>query len=1382
MIGIFFIPCTNCQGRRVIRLRNGTTHLEGRVELFHNGIWGTICDDGLGTDFAKVVCRQLGFPTDNVEVRTSAFFGAGSDPIWLDDVTCQGDEASIDACTFRPWGQHNCGHHEDVGVTCAHAIRLRDGTTPLEGRVEVFHNGTWGTICDDGLDGLVIVTTFAKVVCRQLGYATYIVQVRASAFFGPGSGPIWLDDVTCRGDEPSVDACTFRPWGQHNCGHGEDVGVTCTSAIRLRNGTTHEGRVEVFHNGAWGTVCDDGINTNFAKVVCRQLGYPTDNAEVRTSAFFGAGSGYPIWMDDVTCQGHEPSIDACTFSAWGQHDCGHHEDVGVICNDCGSVPAVPHSTYTAPTNKLLGARVTYSCNSGYTSSGAVSISCSTSGWTTPPVCHWDCGTVPAVPHSTYTVPTNTFLGAYVRYSCNSGYTSSGAEIISCSTSGWTTPPVCRLGIRLRNGTMHEGRVEVFHNGAWGTVCDDGINTNFAKVVCRQLGYPTDNAEVRTSAFFGAGSDPIWLDEVTCQGDEPSIDACTFRPWGQHNCGHNKDVGVICNDCGSVPAVPHSTYTAPTNKLLGARVTYSCNSGYTSSGTVSILCSTSGWTTPPVCHWDCGTVPAVSYSTYTAPTNTLLGARVTYSCNSGYTALGAVIISCSTSGWTSPPVCHKDCGTVPVVPHSTYTAPTNTFLGARVTFSCNSGYTSSGAMTIYCQTSGWTTPPVCHWDCGTVPAVPHSTYTAPINTLLGAHVTYSCNSGYTSSGAVIISCSTSGWTTPPVCHWDCGTVPAVSYSTYTTPTNTLLGARVTYSCNSGYTASGAVIISCSTSGWTSPPVCHKDCGTVPAVPHSTYTAPTNTFLGAHVTFSCNSGYTSSGAMTIYCRTSGWTTPPVCHWDCGTVPAVPHSKYTAPINTLLGAHVTYSCNSGYTSSGAVIISCSTSGWTTPPVCHWDCGTVPAVSYSTYTAPTNTLLGARVTYSCNSGYTASGAVIISCSTSGWTSPPVCHKDCGTVPAVPHSTYTAPTNTFLGARVTFSCNSGYTSTGAETISCSTSGWTTPPVCHWDCGTVPAVPHSTYIAPTNTLLGVRVTYSCNSGYTSSDAVIISCSTSGWTTPPVCHWDCGNVPVVQHSTYTAPTNTLLGARVTYSCNSGYTASGAEIILCSTSGWTTPPYCHPVTCSVPDVEDASKDSGATIVYNTTVTYTCAESYIVTNGSLVRTCQADGQLDGTSPTCTPGTRAIRLTNGTTQLEGRVEVVHNGTWGTICDDGTNTNFAKVVCRQLGYATDSVALRTNAYFGAGSDPIWLEDVTCQGDEPSIDACSFSVWGQHNCGHNEDVGVLLTVWHYARLLISVQVVARFGWTMSLVKETRLRSTRVRSVHGDSRTAGIAKMSELIVM
>ncbi|WAR08635.1 SVEP1-like protein [Mya arenaria] len=174
---------------------------------------------------------------------------------------------------------------------------------------------------------------------------------------------------------------------------------------------------------------------------------------------------------------------------------------------------------------------------------------------------------------------------------------------------------------------------------------------------------------------------------------------------------------------------------------------------------------------------------------------------------------------------------------------------------------------------------------------------------------------------------------------------------------------------------------------------------------------------------------------------------------------------------------------------------------------------------------------------------------------------------ENCGTVPAVPHSTYTVPTNTLLGARVTYSCNYGYTVSGAKTIACLASGWATRPVCHPDCGTVPAVPNSTSTAPTNTLLGARVTYSCNSGYTSSGAGTIECLTSGWATRPACLPECGTVPAVPNSTYTTPTNTLLGARVTYSCNSGYTASGAETIKCLTSdvGYD----CTDITCADPN---------------------------------------------------------------------------------------------------------------------------------------------------------------------------------------------------------------------
>ncbi|XP_021404323.2 macrophage receptor MARCO [Lonchura striata] len=96
-----------------IRLVGGSRR--GRVEIFHSGSWGTICDDGWSTRETSVVCRMLGFN------RGLSFFTAtaGTGQIWLDDVSCTGSEISITDCSKRAWGENNCSHSEDVGVECA---------------------------------------------------------------------------------------------------------------------------------------------------------------------------------------------------------------------------------------------------------------------------------------------------------------------------------------------------------------------------------------------------------------------------------------------------------------------------------------------------------------------------------------------------------------------------------------------------------------------------------------------------------------------------------------------------------------------------------------------------------------------------------------------------------------------------------------------------------------------------------------------------------------------------------------------------------------------------------------------------------------------------------------------------------------------------------------------------------------------------------------------------------------------------------------------------------------------------------------------------------------------------------------------------------------
>ena len=101
-----------------------------------------------------------------------------------------------------------------------------------------------------------------------------------------------------------------------------------------------------------------------------------------------------------------------------------------------------------------------------------------------------------------------------------------------------------LPIRLANGTNEkEGRVEIYWNNKWGTVCDDLWDDNDATVICKQLGYSRGSA--RVSAYFGEGSGLILLDNINCNGGESNIFACSHRNFGEHDCKHHEDAGVIC---------------------------------------------------------------------------------------------------------------------------------------------------------------------------------------------------------------------------------------------------------------------------------------------------------------------------------------------------------------------------------------------------------------------------------------------------------------------------------------------------------------------------------------------------------------------------------------------------------------------------------------------------------------------------------------------------------------------------------------------------------------------------------------------------------------------------------------------------------------------
>ncbi|KRY10492.1 Neurotrypsin [Trichinella patagoniensis] len=245
-----------------VRLVGGGPPWEGKIEVSVGGKWAAICDDGWNISAARVLCRQLGYPN-----ALRSWIGMSNDRNYLmDDVKCTGKERYLNECSFNGWGKHDCGPNEAAGVQCAvierecfpkkfrcnssHCIdfkwicdgeddcgdgsdedlvkckspvevRLVNGSSLDRGRLEVKFYGIWGTVCNRDF-----TVHDAAVVCRMLGKQGVPV-IEPYQKYGSGTGPIWLQNPGCSGDEEELTRCRIRRWGYSKCSHDEDVGLYC---------------------------------------------------------------------------------------------------------------------------------------------------------------------------------------------------------------------------------------------------------------------------------------------------------------------------------------------------------------------------------------------------------------------------------------------------------------------------------------------------------------------------------------------------------------------------------------------------------------------------------------------------------------------------------------------------------------------------------------------------------------------------------------------------------------------------------------------------------------------------------------------------------------------------------------------------------------------------------------------------------------------------------------------------------------------------------------------------------------------------------------------------------------------------------------------------
>ncbi|XP_075900741.1 scavenger receptor cysteine-rich domain-containing protein DMBT1-like isoform X2 [Nelusetta ayraudi] len=522
-----------CSGSMVVWLADGKDNCSGRVEVRHGDNWYTVCDADWNLVKAQAVCDYLecGSAIDSTNMVVK---GQGSGPVVAASGSCFTNGTTLDQCSVTGFLNSSCQHDSDVVVSCAAPVRLVGGSGQCSGRVEVFYRGQWGTVCDDewGLkDG--------NVVCRQLGCGK-AVSAPGSAYFGRGSGPIWLDNVECSGEESAITHCTHNPVGENNCGHDEDASVFCSGSmvVWLADGRDNcSGRVEVRHGDDWYTVCDADWNLAKAQAVCDYL--ECESAIDSTNMVVkGQGSG-PVVAASGSCFTNGTTLDQCSVTGFLNSSCQHDSDVVVSC--AGPVRLVNGSDQCSGRVEVFyrGQWGTVCDDEWGLIDGNV-------------VCRQlGCGEAVSAPGSAYfgrgsgpiwldNVECSGEESAITHCTHNPvGQSNCGHDedaSVICSGS---------LAVRLTGGKDEcSGRLEVRHGDDWHTVCDRDWNLTKIQAVCDYLecGSAIDSMNTPVN---GQGSGPVVAASGSCFTNQTTLDKCSSTGFPTSTCRHDSDVVVSC---------------------------------------------------------------------------------------------------------------------------------------------------------------------------------------------------------------------------------------------------------------------------------------------------------------------------------------------------------------------------------------------------------------------------------------------------------------------------------------------------------------------------------------------------------------------------------------------------------------------------------------------------------------------------------------------------------------------------------------------------------------------------------------------------------------------------------------------------------------------
>nr|CAI9694029.1 unnamed protein product [Rangifer tarandus platyrhynchus] len=1297
-----------CSDSRQLRLVDGGGPCAGRVEILDQGSWGTICDDGWDLDDAHVVCRQLGCgPALNA--TGFAHFGAGSGPIWLDNLNCTGKESHVWRCPSRGWGQHDCRHQQDAGVICSDSrqLRLVDGGGPCAGRVEILDQGSWGTICDDRWD-----LDDARVVCRQLSCGEAL-DATVSSYFGAGSGPIWLDEVSCRGEESQVWRCPSWGWRQHNCDHQEDAGVICSGFVHLAGGDGPcSGRVEVRSGEAWTPVSDGNFTLPIAQVICAELGCGKAVSVLGHEPI--RESDGRVWAEEFRCQGEEPKLWSCPRVPCPGGMCHHSGAAQVVCSVYTEVQLMKNGTSQCEgrVEMNISGQWRALCASHWSLANAnvvcrqlsCGIAISTPNgaegsdqlWKARFHCSgtesflWQCPvTALGVPDCSH--------GNTASVICSGNYTqvlpqcNDSLSEVAGSAASEESAPYCSDSRQLRlvdGGGPCAGRVEIFDHGSWGTICDDGWDLEDAHVVCRQLGCG-EALNATESAHFGAGSGPIWLDDLNCTGKESHVWKCPSRGWGRHDCRHKEDAGVICSDSRQLRLVDGGGPCAGRVEILD-------------QGSWGTICD-DGWDLDDA-HVVCRQLGCGEALNATGSAHFGAGSGPIWLDDLNCTGKESHVWRCPSRGWGQHDCRHKqDAGVI--------------CSGARQLRLVDGDGPCSGRVEILDQGS-WGT--ICDdgWDLDDARVVCRqlgcggaldALQSAQLGQGSGPIWLDELNCGGKESH--VWRCPSRGWGRHDCGHAeDAGVVCSDSRQLRLVDGGGHCAGRVEILdqgswgtiCDDGWDLDDAHV------------VCRQlGCGEALNATRSAHFGE-----GSGPIWLDDLNCTGNESHVWRCPSRGWG-----QHDCR------HKEDVGVICS--GARQLRLVDGGGHCAGRVEIL-DQGSWGTICDDGWDLDDAHVVCRQLGCGEALNAAGSAH-FGAGSGpiwlddlnCTGNESYVWRCPSQGWGRHACRHKeDAGVICS--------------GPRQLRLVDKGGPCTGRVEI-LDQGSWGTICDDSWDlddarvvcrqlgCGEALNATRSAHFGA-----GSGPIWLDDLNCTGNESYVWRCPSQGWGRHACRHKEDAGV-------------ICSGPRQLRLVDGGGPCAGRVEILDQGSwgticddGWDLDDahvVCRQLGCgeALNATGSAHFGAGSGPIWLDDLNCTGKESHVWRCPS-----RGWGQHDcrhkqDAGVVCSDS-RQLRLVDGGGPCAGRVEILDQGSWGTICDDRWDLDDARVVCRQLGCG-EALDATVSSYFGAGSGPIWLDEVSCRGEESQVWRCPSWVWRQHNCDHQEDAGVICSDSRQLRLV-----------------------------------------------